>query len=68
LLLYWQHLLPLLDRPDSWDVLIAHYLGVDHAGHSYGVNSKHMQDKLAQMDEQVSTVIGGFCPQRIRRI
>lgn len=61
LLLYWQHLLPLLDRPDSWDVLITHYLGVDHAGHSYGVNSKQMQDKLAQMDEQVSTVIGRSC-------
>jgi phosphatidylinositol glycan class O len=53
-----QHLVPLLDRPDSWDVLIAHYLGVDHAGHTYGVNSKQMDEKLAQMDDQVSTVIG----------
>jgi phosphatidylinositol glycan class O len=53
-----QHLVPLLDRPNSWDVLIAHYLGVDHAGHTYGVNSRHMEEKLAQMDDQVSTVIG----------
>jgi phosphatidylinositol glycan class O len=58
LLCLLQHLLPLLARPDSWDVLIAHYLGVDHAGHTYGVNSRQMEDKLAQMDEQVSTVIG----------
>jgi phosphatidylinositol glycan class O len=58
LLCFLQHLLPLLARPDSWDVLIAHYLGVDHAGHTYGVNSRQMEDKLAQMDEQVSTVIG----------
>ena len=53
-----QHLLPLLGRPDSWDVLIAHYLGVDHAGHTHGVNSRQMEAKLAQMDDQVSTVIG----------
>lgn len=53
-----QHLLPLLKRPDTWDVLIAHYLGVDHAGHTYGVNSRQMEDKLTQMDEHVSTVIG----------
>lgn len=58
MLLCLQHLLPLLDRPDSWDVLIAHYLGVDHAGHTHGVNSRQMQDKLAQMDQQISTVIG----------
>jgi phosphatidylinositol glycan class O len=38
--------------------MIAHYLGVDHAGHTYGVNSRQMEDKLAQMDDQVSTVIG----------
>lgn len=60
LLCFPQHLLPLLARPDSWDVLIAHYLGVDHAGHTYGVNSRQMEDKLAQMDEQVSTVIGEY--------
>lgn len=57
-----QHLLPLLARPGSWDVLVAHYLGVDHAGHTYGVNSRQMEDKLAQMDDQVSTVIGEQTP------
>jgi predicted AlkP superfamily pyrophosphatase or phosphodiesterase len=62
-----QHLVPLLDRPSSWDVLIAHYLGVDHAGHTYGVNSRHMEDKLAQMDTQVSTVIGEHARQHSPR-
>lgn len=56
--LLMQHLIPLLKRPDSWDLLIAHWLGVDHAGHTYGVNSRQMEDKLAQMDDQVSKVIG----------
>jgi phosphatidylinositol glycan class O len=41
-----------------WDVLTAHYLGVDHAGHSHGVRSPQMVTKLAQMDAQVATVIG----------
>jgi phosphatidylinositol glycan class O len=53
-----QHLLPLLARPASWDVLIGHYLGVDHAGHTYGVVSRQMKAKLDQMDSQVSHVIG----------
>lgn len=53
-----QHLIPLLARPHSWDVLIAHYLGVDHAGHTHGVASRQMEAKLAQMDDQVSTVMG----------
>lgn len=53
-----QHLVPMLERPETWDVLIAHYLGVDHAGHTYGVNSNQMSAKLQQMDDQVSLVIG----------
>ena len=53
-----QHLIPLLGRPDTWDVLVAHYLGVDHAGHSHGVNSPQMKKKLNQMDDQIAEVIG----------
>ncbi|KAG2500532.1 hypothetical protein HYH03_001309 [Edaphochlamys debaryana] len=40
----------------GWDVLVAHYLGVDHAGHTYGGSSNQMYDKLAQMDEQIVQV------------
>ena len=54
-----QHVLPLLrERPPSWDALVGHYLGADHAGHSHGASSAQMAAKLAQMDAQVATVIG----------
>eukprot|EP00775_Hariotina_reticulata_P010467 gene10467-10625_t len=53
----WQHLPEALRHPERWDVLIAHYLGVDHAGHAHGVNSKQMAAKLAQMDDQISQVV-----------
>lgn len=41
---------------DSWDVLVAHYLGVDHAGHTYSVASPQMARKVAQMDAEISDV------------
>ncbi|RAL63628.1 hypothetical protein DID88_003672 [Monilinia fructigena] len=34
----------------EWDVIFAHYLGVDHAGHRYGPNHPAMTSKLQQMD------------------
>lgn len=51
------HLLPHVRRPEEWDVLIAHFLGVDHAGHRYGPNHKAMHDKLKQMDDVISQLI-----------
>jgi phosphatidylinositol glycan class O len=47
-----EHIFPLLDPAmrDRWDVIIAHYLGVDHAGHRYGPDHPAMADKLQQMD------------------
>lgn len=41
------HLIPSLYQED-WDVLIAHFLGVDHAGHIFGVDSVQMLEKLEQ--------------------
>ncbi|KAJ0094045.1 hypothetical protein Patl1_24700 [Pistacia atlantica] len=55
-----EHLFPSLYEED-WDVLIAHFLGVDHAGHIFGVDSIPMIDKLEQynaMLEKVIEVIG----------
>lgn len=34
----------------DWDVLIAHFLGVDHCGHRYGPDHPAMADKLTQMN------------------
>lgn len=46
------HLLPEMQKPD-WDVLIAHFLGVDHCGHRYGPNHPEMKRKLQQMDSVI---------------
>lgn len=44
-----RHLMPELHGGD-WDILIAHFLGVDHCGHTYGPNHQEMTNKLKQMD------------------
>lgn len=53
------HLYPLLhkDNSSNWDVLIGHFLGVDHAGHRYGPNHHAMKDKLQQMNQVIADVI-----------
>lgn len=50
-----EHIFPLLepDRKGEWDLLIGHFLGVDHAGHRYGPNHPAMTAKLQQMDKFV---------------
>ncbi|KDP43914.1 hypothetical protein JCGZ_20924 [Jatropha curcas] len=50
------HLLPSLNQED-WDVLIAHFLGVDHAGHIFGVDSTPMIEKLQQYNLILEKVI-----------
>ena len=45
-----EHLIPLLEHEDKWDVIFGHYLGVDHAGHRYGPDHPAMAGKLRQMD------------------
>lgn len=43
------HLVPEITEGD-FDVLIAHFLGVDHVGHRYEVNHPAMADKLKQVN------------------
>ena len=43
--------------PDELEVVISHFLGVDHVGHTYGPNNKHMDAKLRQMDDALSTTL-----------
>ncbi|CAN0041921.1 unnamed protein product, partial [Scytosiphon promiscuus] len=52
------HLSTELARRD-WDVLVAHFLGVDHVGHTFGPGSQAMEDKLDQMDAALRTVFEG---------
>lgn len=53
------NVLPLLehDRQKEWDVLIGHFLGVDHCGHRYGPEHYSMKDKLNQIDEIIRKVM-----------
>ncbi|GBE83895.1 GPI ethanolamine phosphate transferase 3 [Sparassis crispa] len=53
-----RHMLPLLaDRSAPWDVLIGHFLGVDHVGHRVGPDHPTMHAKLAQMDAVLRRVV-----------
>ncbi|TBU27471.1 hypothetical protein BD311DRAFT_665254 [Dichomitus squalens] len=52
------HLFPLLqDKSAPWDVIIGHFLGVDHVGHRVGPDHSTMKAKLTQMDAVVRRVI-----------
>lgn len=54
-----EHLYPLLQKENStkWDVMIGHFLGVDHVGHRYGPNHYTMKEKLNQMNDVITDVI-----------
>lgn len=54
-----EHIFPLLAPTNQtrWDVLFAHYLGVDHAGHRYGPDHPAMTEKLQQMDDVVKQLM-----------
>ncbi|KAI8886373.1 alkaline phosphatase-like protein, partial [Backusella circina FSU 941] len=44
------NLWPLLASDKEWNVLIAHFLGVDHCGHTHGPSHPNMARKLSQMN------------------
>jgi GPI ethanolamine phosphate transferase 3 subunit O len=39
------------------EVVIVHFLGVDHVGHTYGPHNQHMDAKLRQMDKTLADVL-----------
>mmetsp|Transcript_22168 Transcript_22168/g.52119 ORF Transcript_22168/g.52119 Transcript_22168/m.52119 type:complete len:953 (-) Transcript_22168:185-3043(-) len=45
------------NKTDELEVIVTHFLGVDHVGHTYGPNDKHMTEKLDQMDAALSTTL-----------
>jgi GPI ethanolamine phosphate transferase 3 subunit O len=57
-----EHILPLLreDKRGLWDVMFAHYLGVDHAGHRYGPDHPAMTAKLQQMDGVLRDIVSAL--------
>ncbi|XP_013378488.1 PREDICTED: GPI ethanolamine phosphate transferase 3 isoform X3 [Chinchilla lanigera] len=51
-----EHLYPTVDSGE-WDVLIAHFLGVDHCGHKHGPHHPEMAKKLSQMDQVIQGLV-----------
>ncbi|KAK3927529.1 GPI ethanolamine phosphate transferase 3 [Frankliniella fusca] len=51
-----KHLQPELKQND-WDLLIAHFLGVDHCGHRYGPLHPEMTRKLDEMNTVISEIV-----------
>eukprot|EP01135_Chromosphaera_perkinsii_P005499 Nk52_evm48s352 gene=Nk52_evmTU48s352 len=53
-----KHLFPVLRNTTSdWDIIIAHFLGVDHCGHTYGPNHIEMTRKLTEMNTVLTDVM-----------
>ncbi|KAG0175166.1 mannose-ethanolamine phosphotransferase gpi13 [Apophysomyces sp. BC1015] len=49
---------PLMEQQDDeWEVAIAHFLGVDHCGHTYGPSHSHMTAKLTQMNGVIERLV-----------
>jgi phosphatidylinositol glycan class O len=44
-------------KPEEMEVVVSHFLGVDHVGHTYGPHDKHMHQKLQQVDAALSTTL-----------
>lgn len=44
----------------DWDVLIAHFLGVDHCGHKYGPFHPEMARKLTEMNEIIEKFVANI--------
>jgi len=50
-----------LPTPD-WDVMIGHFLGVDHAGHKFGPNHPEMGRKLREMNSMIESIVSNMPP------
>lgn len=57
-----RHLTSELSSTD-WDVLILHYLGLDHIGHLTGPNSPLVEPKLDEMDGIVKKIYDSVTKQ-----
>lgn len=50
-----RHLNAELSQPD-WDMMILHYLGLDHIGHTAGPRSPLIPSKLCEMDNIIKQI------------
>lgn len=42
---------------EALEIMIVHFLGVDHVGHTYGPHNEHMDAKLRQMDDALTELL-----------
>ena len=40
-----------------FEVIVSHFLGVDHVGHTYGPHNIHMDEKLNQIDDVLQSIL-----------
>ncbi|KAI8984724.1 alkaline-phosphatase-like protein, partial [Mycotypha africana] len=55
-----KELWPLMEnrvKKDEWEIAIAHFLGVDHCGHTYGPSDPNMARKLTQMNSVIERLL-----------
>ncbi len=45
------------ENQSEWDVLIAHFLGLDHAGHTFGRDTPQIESKLNQLDAFLANLV-----------
>ena len=55
-----RHVAAKLAQPEQWDVLIGHFLGVDHAGHTFGAQSAGMRRKIEENDADIEAVVAAM--------
>lgn len=55
-------------KSQDWDVLVLHYLGLDHVGHLRGPRSLLMEKKLQEMDKIVQLVLESLQAQDALRM
>lgn len=58
----FQDLFYMMGKKKQHDLLIGHVLGVDHAGHTYGSNNKHLERKLLETEEKIKEIISKMKP------
>ncbi|CAF2699105.1 unnamed protein product [Rotaria sp. Silwood2] len=45
-----------LNQMNEWNLLIVHYLGLDHIGHAYGAFNSFIKDKLNEFDKIIENI------------
>lgn len=56
----WNLLPSYLANPSSWRLLILHFLGVDHVGHTFDISHPAMRTRLEQYDETLKQVVSSL--------